>query len=78
MSSYFSFSGSNSENHFLRFKGKGIPKPGSDYDFLIVMVEKDRKIVEEVYDIVTDFLINNGVNISLKIYRETVLNSNKA
>lgn len=51
-------------------RAKGIPKPGSDYDFLIVLKEKDRKIIDEMYNVVTDFLIQDGVDISLKIYNE--------
>ena len=50
-------------------RAKGISKPGSDYDFLIVLSEKDQKIVEELYGIVTDFLLDYGVDISLKIYK---------
>jgi len=51
-------------------RAKGVPKPGSDYDFLIVLKEKDRKIVDEIYSVVMDFLIEYGVDISLKIYNE--------
>lgn len=51
-------------------RAKGVPKPGSDYDFLIVLKEKDRKIIDEIYNVVTDFLIQYGVDISLKIYNE--------
>ena len=56
---------------FFGSRAKGIPKPGSDYDFLIVLNEKDGKIVEEIYDVVTDFLIKFGVDISLKIYKRS-------
>lgn len=51
-------------------RAKGIPKPGSDYDFLIVLKEKDRKIIDEIYNVVTDFLTQDGVDISLKVYNE--------
>jgi predicted nucleotidyltransferase len=51
-------------------RASGTPKPESDYDFLIVLLEKDRKIIEEIYDIVTDFLIKYGADISLKIYKD--------
>ncbi len=54
---------------FFGSRAKGVPKPGSDYDFLIVLAEKNSKIVEEIYDVVTDFLIEYGADISLKIYR---------
>ena len=51
-------------------RAKGVPKPGSDYDFLIVLKDRERKIIEEIYGVVTDFLIQYGVDISLKIYKE--------
>jgi predicted nucleotidyltransferase len=53
---------------FFGSRVKGIPKPGSDYDFLIVLLEKDRKVVERLYDVVIDFLIEYGADISLKVY----------
>jgi len=55
---------------FFGSRAKGIPRPGSDYDFLIVLLEKDRKVVEKIYDVVTDFLIKYGIDISLKIYQD--------
>ena|SRR3972149_9436215 len=51
-------------------RAKGVPKPGSDYDFLIVLKDKERKIIEQIYAVVTDFLIQYGADISLKIYKE--------
>ncbi len=51
-------------------RAKGTPKPGSDYDFLIVLRDKEREIVDEIYNVVTDFLVHYGVDISLKIYKE--------
>ena len=53
-------------------RAKGISKPGSDYDFLIVLKDKDRKITDEIYDVVTDFLTEYGVDISLKVYNEKI------
>ncbi|MCX8116814.1 MAG: nucleotidyltransferase domain-containing protein [Desulfobacterota bacterium] len=55
---------------FFGSRARGVPKPGSDYDFVIVLKEKDRKIIDGIYEIVTDFLIRYGVDISLKIYKE--------
>ena len=51
-------------------RAKGTPKPGSDYDFLIVLRDRKREIVDEIYNVVTDFLVQYGVDISLKIYKE--------
>jgi len=51
-------------------RAKGTPKPGSDYDFLIVLRDKKREVVDEIYNVVTDFLLQYGVDISLKIYKE--------
>jgi len=42
----------------------------SDYDLLIVLDKKSSDIINKIYDIVVDFLINYGVDISLKIYSE--------
>jgi len=51
-------------------RAKSTAKPGSDYDFLIVLQEKEQRIIDELYDVVTDFLIEYGVDISLKIYKD--------
>ncbi len=51
-------------------RAKGVPKPGSDYDFLIVLREKEWEVIEQIYGVVTDFLIQHGVDISLKIYKD--------
>ena len=55
---------------FFGSRAKGIAGPESDYDFLIVLKDKGNEIIDGLYDVVTDFLINYGVDISLKIYRE--------
>ena len=55
---------------FFGSRAKGISQPESDYDFLIILQEKDKKTVDGIYDVVTDFLIKYGVDISLKIYRD--------
>lgn len=51
-------------------RAKGIAKPWSDYDFVIVLNKKSRDIINEIYDVVTDALLKYGVDISLKIYSE--------
>ncbi len=55
---------------FFGSRVKDIPKPESDYDFVIVLREKERKIIDGLYQVVTDFLTQYGVDISLKIYKE--------
>lgn len=49
-------------------RAKEISLPFSDYDFLIVINEKSKDLVDAIYDIVMDFLLEYGVDISLKIY----------
>ncbi|MEW5767197.1 MAG: nucleotidyltransferase domain-containing protein [bacterium] len=51
-------------------RAKGIAAPYSDYDLLLVLRERDRRIIDQIYDQVTDFLLDYGVDISLKIYSE--------
>lgn len=51
-------------------RAKGIAAPYSDYDLLLVLKERDRQLIDQIYDRVTDFLLNYGVDISLKIYSE--------
>lgn len=55
-------------------RAKNLAKPGSDYDFLIVLKEKNGQIVDAIYDEVVSFLVDYGVDISLKIYSETDFN----
>jgi len=45
-------------------------KPDSDYDILIVLEKKDRKVISTLYDSVIDILISTGRLISLKIFTE--------
>ena len=51
-------------------RAKNSYKPYSDYDLLIVLDQKSSDVINEIYDIVVEFLINYGVDISLKIYSE--------
>ncbi len=55
---------------FFGSRTKGISKPSSDYDFLIVLKEKDRKTIDEIYNVVTEFLLEYGADVSLKVYSE--------
>jgi predicted nucleotidyltransferase len=49
-------------------RAEGRFKPWSDYDLLIVVTRKDRQLIDGIYELVTDFLLSHGVDISLKIY----------
>lgn len=55
---------------FFGSRAKGVGKPWSDYDILIVLNKRDNKIIDEIYEIVTDFQLEQRVDISLKIYKK--------
>jgi predicted nucleotidyltransferase len=55
-------------------RARNLAKPGSDYDFLIVLKEKDNQIIDAIYNEVVSFLVDYGVDISLKIYSEDDFN----
>ena len=43
-------------------------RPDSDYDLLIVLQQKDRGLIDGLYDAVMDVLLDTGRLISLKIF----------
>jgi predicted nucleotidyltransferase len=45
-------------------------RPDSDYDVLVVVPRKDRRIVDGLYDGVMDVLLETGILISLKVFDE--------
>lgn len=49
-------------------RAKGLAKPWSDYDLLIVMARRNQRLINVIYDLVTDFQLDHGADISLKIY----------
>ena len=49
---------------------KGTAGPASDFDILMVLRSKKRKLVEAIYDDAYDLLLEHGIDISLKIYAE--------
>ena len=53
---------------------KGTTGPDSDYDILLVLKEKREDIINRLYDVVLDFLLEEGIDISLKIYTEKDFN----
>lgn len=55
-------------------RARGDHKPYSDYDILVVLAEKDRRVVDALYDATMEVLFRPGRLISLKIYRGTDFN----
>lgn len=51
-------------------RAKNNYKTYSDYDLLIILDQKSSNVINKIYDVVVDFLVNYGVDISLKIYSE--------
>ena len=49
---------------------RGDHKPYSDYDVLVVLPEKDRRVIDALYDATMEVLFRTHRLISLKIYRE--------
>ena len=55
-------------------RARGDCKPNSDYDILVVLPEKDRRLVDALYDATMQVLFHTHRLISLKIYREADFN----
>jgi predicted nucleotidyltransferase len=55
---------------FFGSRSRGQARPDSDYDLLLVVRDKDRELVDQLYDEVVEFLLTYGVDLSLKIYTE--------
>lgn len=53
---------------FFGSRARGVAKPWSDYDILIVLNKREHKTIDEIYEIVTEFQLDYRVDISLKIY----------
>ena len=54
-------------------RARGDHKPYSDYDILVVLPEKDRQVVDALYDATMEVLFRTHRLVSLKIYREADL-----
>jgi len=52
-------------------RARGDEKPYSDYDILIVLPEKDRRLIDALYDATMEVLYETRRLISLKIYRKS-------
>jgi uncharacterized protein len=53
-------------------------RPDSDYDILVLLDHKDRKIIDALYDAVMDILFETGRLISLKIFTVSEFNRLKS
>jgi len=53
-------------------------RPDSDYDILVLLDHKDRKIIDKLYDAVMDILFETGRLISLKIFTVSEFNRLKS
>jgi len=51
-------------------RARGDDNPYSDYDVLVVLAEKDRVLIDALYDATMEVLYKTGRLISLKIYRK--------
>ncbi len=51
-------------------RARGDQKPYSDYDILVVVLEKDRPLIDALYDATMEVLYKTHRLISLKIYRQ--------
>lgn len=43
-------------------------RPDSDYDILILLEKRDRKVIDKLYDAVMEVLLSSGRLVSLKIF----------
>lgn len=53
-------------------------EPSSDYDILIVLEKKDRRIIGKLYDAVLSILLDTGRLISLKVFSVSEFNRLKS
>ncbi len=53
-------------------RARGIAHPASDYDILVLLPARDSDSMRELYDEVTEFLLERGLDISLKVYAADV------
>ena len=51
-------------------RAKGTALPGSDYDIVVVLARRDRNTMEQIYDDALEVLLQNGVDLSVKVYAE--------
>lgn len=51
-------------------RARGDEKPYSDYDILVIVPEKDRSVIDALYDATMEVLYKTNRLVSLKIYKE--------
>ncbi len=51
-------------------RARGTHRPGSDYDLLVVVLQKDEALLNVLYDAVIDVLLEHGRLVSLKVFPE--------
>lgn len=49
---------------------RGLARPDSDYDLLLVVPKKERLLKNKLYEAAVDVLLEKGADISLKIIRK--------
>jgi predicted nucleotidyltransferase len=49
-------------------RAKGVAKPHSDFDMLLVLKERDHAVIDRIYEVTYDFELEHGIDVSLKIY----------
>jgi uncharacterized protein len=53
---------------FFGSRARGLGKPDSDYDLMLVVNKKDPGLTDKIYEVSTDFCLKNNIDVSLKIY----------
>ena len=55
---------------FFGSRAKGTAKPYSDYDILVVLEQREAKLIDEIYDVLLEMELEREIDISLKIYSQ--------
>ena len=50
-------------------RARGVARPDSDYDLLVVIPQKDQGLKDKLYDASVDVFLDKGADISLKIIK---------
>lgn len=63
------FDGRIEDIYLFGSHARGTAHAESDYDFLIVVKQKDKELKDKLYDITVDIFLKTGADVSLKILR---------